>query len=74
MCLLERCSFFFGEFILLLNAGGRTDFHTAPASTETVRTTRDGDQRTATPNFTQLLSSDTSCVFEFSIASRPQRP
>ena len=53
---------FFGEFILLLNAGGRTDFHTAPASTETVRTTRDGDPRTATPNFTQLLSSDASCV------------
>ena len=50
---------------------GHLDFHTAPefcvtkdqvqccfTSTETIRTIRDGEPRTATSTFTQLLSSD----------------
>ena len=31
----------------------------------------DGEPRTATSTFTQLLSSDTCCVFEFSVALTP---
>ena len=40
-------------------------------STETVRTIRDGEPRTATSTFTQLLRPD---LFAFSVALRPQRP
>ena len=40
-------------------------------STETVRTTRDGEPRATTSSFTQLLRPD---LFAFSVALRPQRP
>ena len=37
--------------------------------TETIRTVRDGEPRTSTSTFTQLLSP-----FKFNVALRPQRP
>ena len=40
-------------------------------STETIRTVRDGEPRTATSTFAQLLSS---ANFKFNVALRPQRP
>ena len=40
--------------------------------TETIRTVRDGEPRTSTSTFTQLLSSDSP--FKFTVASRPQKP
>ena len=61
---------------------GNLDSHTAPelcaivqvqcCFTETIRTIRDGEPRTATSTFTQLLSS--VLLFKFNVALRPQRP
>ena len=42
-------------------------------STETIRTIRDGEPRTATSTFTQLLSSE-YLSSKLNVASRPQRP
>ena len=42
-------------------------------STETIRTARDGELRTSTSTFTQLLSSDYPFNSEFSADLRPQR-
>ena len=63
---------------------GHLDFHTAPElwkrlpvqcsfpSTETIRFIRDGEPRTATSTFTQLLNSGRD--FQFSVPFRPQKP
>ena len=40
-------------------------------STETVRTIRDREPRTATSTFTQLLNSE---ILQFNVALCPQRP
>ena len=40
-------------------------------SPETIRTIRDGEPRTATSTFTQLLSSE---LVQFNVALRPLRP
>ena len=43
-------------------------------STETIRTIRDGEPRTATSTFTQLLNTECFTLFMFKVASRPQKP
>ena len=49
---------------------GHLDFHTVQCcftSTETIRTIRDGEPRTATSTFTQLLSSEGQCCVHASL-------
>ena len=70
LLLLLKCCFTSTETVGLLGTGAQDvhlDFLTAPelcnfkccfTSTETIRTIRDGEPRTSTSTFTQLLSSD----------------
>ena len=51
---------------------GEGERERALASTETVRTVRDGEPRTTTSSFTQLLSSEIT-MFEFIVVLCPQR-
>ena len=56
----ECCAFFFFFFVFccssLLGGGGGGRAHCCFTSTETIRTVRDGEPRTITSTFTQLLS------------------
>ena len=64
---------------------GHLDFHTVPelcdttvqccfTSTETVRTIKDGESRTATSTFTQFLNSERRVPSSSNVALRPQKP
>ena len=79
--LLLKCYFTSTETVGLIGTGaqdGHLDFHTAPelcwllvqccfTSTETVRLVRDGEPKTATSTFTQLLSSVGYCKHDETI-------
>ena len=64
-------SSFFREHVLCSALLTVSWFQCSFPSTETVRTIRDGEPRTSTSTFTQLLSS---VVSVFNVALRPQRP